>query len=90
MDGCSGYGNAAGHISKVLKGEVVDANWSELHNSQELKWNESLVDQRDGLHFFAYFLFLKYLKRHGNFWQHLEKMKQVDWVMPQELDTIRL
>lgn len=53
MDGCSGYGNAVGHISKVLKGEVLDANWSELHNSQELKWNESLVDQRDVLHFFS-------------------------------------
>ena len=57
MDGCSGYGNAAGHISTVLKGEVVDANWSELHNSQELKWNESVVDQRDGLHFFVYTFF---------------------------------
>lgn len=53
VDGCSGYGNAVGHISKVLKGEVLDANWSELHNSQELKWNESLVDQRDVLHFFS-------------------------------------
>ena len=40
-----GNGNAVGYISKVLEGEVADANWRELNNSQELKWNESLVEQ---------------------------------------------
>lgn len=78
VDGCSGYGNAAGHISTVLKGEVVDANWSELHNSQELKWNESLVDQRDGLHFFVYTFFSwsswRGMETFGSIWKRWNKL----------------